>query len=156
MIALAQRPRTFARHFKATSPEVTLRAVEQMLAERVTAATPKFGCLMAMLPSLDAELPNWAADHIASEDLRADGVEVEPHATVLYGFALDFPVEELREVLRTIPPIELVIGEQGRFEAPAYDVLKFAVESPDLKRLNATLADRFRDRITFTKWVSGE
>ena len=117
--------------------------------DAVLAATPKFGCLMAMCPSLDSELPNWAAAHIPADALAADGVEMEPHVTVLYGFALDFDSSKLAGLLRR-PDVRL--GPVTRFECPEYDVLKVDVASKDLEELHAELAERFKDRITPSKW----
>ena len=83
---------------RAAREEIAFRAVkaEQGL---VKAAEPKCGCLMAMLPSLDSTLPNWAADNIPSDCLHEEGIETEPHVTVLYGFNLEFESSKIAEVL---------------------------------------------------------
>jgi len=129
---------------------------ERPLAERVMrliqptikAGTPKFGCLMAMLPSLETIIPNWAADNIQTDTLTNDGIEHETHTTVLYGWNIDFDAQKLKSILANTPPIVMSIGKLSRFECPEYDVIKFSVESPALTKLNRELARIFRHDIT--------
>ena len=109
----------------------------------------KFGCLMAQLPSLDSELPNWAADNIKSGTLAEEGIETETHCTVLYGFNLDFDSSKLQQ---EYGGITLKLGKVSRFECPEYDVLKLAVESPDLVALNERLMREFENEVTPSKW----
>lgn len=116
----------------------------------IQAATPKFGCLMAMLPSLDSRLPNWAADRIAQEDLAEDGIETEIHCTILYGFDLNFDAHQLATLLK---PIALKLGKVERFECEEYDVLKIAVDSPDLIALHKRIAKEFKSEITSSKYT---
>lgn len=117
--------------------------------DRVMAADPKCGCLMAMLPSLDSTLPNWAADNISSDCLHEEGIETEPHVTVLYGFNLSFDASKIAEVLPE--SVGLKLGKVSRFECPEYDVLKVSVDSGDLEKLNAKLAKVFGNEITKSK-----
>jgi len=118
----------------------------------VTAATPKFGCLMATLPSLDADAPAWAAHNVPASELAADGVETEPHVTILYGFGLGFDSGRLAQALaRRTPPV-VTLGPVSRFECEEYDVLKVDVDSPDLENLHKLLAGRFAADVTPSKW----
>lgn len=118
----------------------------------VTASSPKFGCLMAMLPSLDADAPAWAAHNVPASELAADGVETEPHVTILYGFGLGFDSGRLAQVLaRRLPPV-LTLGAVSRFECDDYDVLKVDVDSVDLENLHKLLAGRFAADVTPSKW----
>lgn len=114
------------------------------------ASVSKFGCLMAQLPSLDSELPNWAADNIKSGTLAEEGIETETHCTVLYGFNLDFDSSKLKQ---EYGGITLKLGKVSRFECPEYDVLKLAVESPDLVALNERLMREFGNEVTSSKWA---
>lgn len=114
----------------------------------VQAATPKYGCLMAMLPSLESVIPNWAADNIDAKTLANDGIEHETHCTVLYGWNLGFEASRLKSILAGHPPIVLTVGKLSRFECPDYDVIKFAVESPALVKLNRDLSRQFKHCIT--------
>lgn len=118
------------------------------VADLIAAASPKFGCLMAMLPSLETVIPNWAAENIKADTLAADGIETETHCTVLYGWHLDFNGMELRRVLANHPPLALTVGKLSRFECPDYDVIKFAVECPALVKLNRDLSRVFKASIT--------
>ena len=104
---------------------------------------------MAMLPSLDSTLPNWAADNIPSDCLHEEGIETEPHVTVLYGFHLSFDASKIAEVLPG--SVSLKLGKVSRFECPEYDVLKVDVDSGDLEKLNAKLAKVFGSEITKSK-----
>lgn len=127
------------------------KASDQTPSEAVKAALPKFGCLMAMLPELAAGLAS-VASQIPKEDLAKDGVETEPHATVLYGFSLDFDAQKLPEVLSGFGPFEARLGKLSRFECPEYDVVKFEVVSDRLRALNAELSESFKEDITPSKW----
>ncbi len=114
-----------------------------------SASVSKFGCLMAQLPSLESELPNWAVDNIKSGTLAEEGIETETHCTVLYGFDLDFDASKLQQ---EYGGITLKLGKVSRFECPEYDVLKLTVESPDLVALNGRLMREFGDEVTPSKW----
>ncbi len=122
------------------------------LGEIVKASTPKFGCLMAMLPSLETTIPNWAADNISSDTLAADGIETETHCTVLYGFNLDFDSEKLVKMLSSSGAMKVKIGKLSRFECPEYDVIKFTVISQDIRDVNKKLNKEFSDEITPSQW----
>lgn len=114
----------------------------------IQAASPKYGCLMAMLPSLESELPNWAAENIDSKTLAEDGIEMETHCTVLYGFDLDFDCHQLIERYSGTGSIKLKLGKLSRFECEKYDVLKFAVESSRIRALNRSINNSFKSSIT--------
>ena len=139
-------------HYRQLWRNVNLKASDQTPSEAVKAASPKFGCLMAMLPELAPCLAS-VASQVPKEDLAEDGgVETEPHATVLYGFSLDFDAHKLPEVLSGFGPFEARIGKLSRFECPEYDVVKFEVVSDRLRALNAELAESFKSDITPSKW----
>lgn len=129
--------------------EVTqVRRLGLKASDRVQAASSQYGCLMAMLPALDSVLPNWAADNIPSETLTGDGIEMEPHCTVLYGFDLDFDSIALEKLLQEYGELKLKLGKLSRFECPEYDVLKFSVVSSDIKTLNRKLNKHYSQQIT--------
>lgn len=119
----------------------------------VRAASPKRGCLMAMLPGLGSMLPNWAAEHIRGFDLHEEGIETEVHVTVLYGFKLQFDSNRLATLLETIKPPMMTLGRVSRFECAEYDVLKVDVKSPDLIKLNAKLAEQFSTDIVPSEYA---
>ena len=119
---------------------------------QVDAATPKFGCLMAMIPSLDASLPNYAVRLIPNEALTGDGIETEPHVTIFYGFNDGFDSKRLEEFCKPYFPMEMTVGKVSRFECPDHDVIKFEIESPEFAELHAAIAQEFSADITPSKW----
>lgn len=114
------------------------------------ATSPKYGCLMAMIPALQQATSKWS-DKLAEGSLAEDGVETEPHVTVLYGFALGFDTSRLARFLKDNGSAKLVLGSISRFECPDYDVLKVDVESPALERLHGELAEEFNAEVTPSK-----
>lgn len=116
------------------------------LAREYLAANENYGCLMAMLPSLESTLPNWAADKIPTSELVEDGIETQPHVTVLYGFDPRFAADKIQALLTVRP--ELTLGKVSRFKQPTYDVLKVDVTAPELERLHGELAEEFHSEIT--------
>jgi hypothetical protein len=69
--------------------------------------------------------------------------------TVLYGFNLEFEASKITEVLPG--SVSLKLGKVSRFKCPEYDVLKVDVDSGDLEKLNAKLAQVFGGEITKSK-----
>lgn len=130
---------------------LTTRDGQLYTQDAVQAASPKFGCLMAMTPELAGAVQE-VARQIRPEDLAEDGVETEPHVTVLYGFNLDFDPSRLEPLLKQAGPITLRLGKVERFECPEYDVIKFGVQSPDLVWLNTALSQTFAGEISPSKW----
>lgn len=114
----------------------------ESLTNRATGA-PK-GCLMAMFPDLTS-VPEWAKANLNPDSLTADGIEFEPHVTVLYGWLPSVDLTKLSEYLRTVGPVPMKLGKLEKFENPenGYDVIKFAVESPALIELNKNLREKF-------------
>ncbi len=131
-----------------TAPTLLARRAIRLIQSPIQPGTPKSGCLMAMVPSLETIIHIWAADNIPPDTLTNDGIETETPATVLYGWNLDFDAQKLKNILANTPPIAITIGKLSRFECPEYDVIKFEVESPALVKLNRDLARVFRYDIT--------
>lgn len=104
---------------------------------------PKYGYVMFLL-----DIPNWqqVQSVVDKEDLYVDpkgdrGYTKTPHVTVLYGF-LDLVVDinSMTEFLKDMPkPIVKVKGISAFDTDPEYDVVKFDVESPDLRKANKKL-----------------
>ena len=113
-----------------------------------SAKTASLGCLMAMIPaSAVAQFTDFASKHITPGTLAEDGVEDEPHVTVLYGFNPNFDAQKLEKLLGSSGAIPFTVGSIGRFECPDYDVLHFKVNSPELELLNAKLTKEFANEI---------
>ena len=78
---------------------------------------------------------------IASDDFAPEGLEGEPHVTVLYGLETAEP-DDVQRHLKDQPPIELTLGKVSTFpDRGDGEVLKVEVKSPDLRALHARLRD---------------
>jgi phage portal protein BeeE len=78
------------------------------------------------------------AGGIAADDLAADGIETDPHVTVLYGIHSDDPAAVVA-LLADEPPPTLTLGDLTLFPAAPgadHEVLKADVLSDDLHRLH--------------------
>ena len=85
------------------------------------------------------------ADAIPDVDLAEDGREDEKtfHVTALYGLKTD-DAGDVDNVVDGFGPVVVMLGRTSIFPASGaheYDVVKVAVESPDLMRLNKLLSD---------------
>lgn len=82
---------------------------------------------------------------IPKEDLYTEkgghGLERHPHVTVAYGHEEDDPTST-KEALADMIAGEGSIGGISTFDNPDYQVLKFDVDSDDLRALNARLRER--------------
>lgn len=96
------------------------------------------GCVMANLSDEQAEPIFDFLKTIDAKDLADDGLETEPHITVLYGLTSDSqgPVVV---TCREFGPLTAMLGKVESFENPEYDVLKITVTSPDLTKANEAL-----------------
>lgn len=83
--------------------------------------------------------------------LAADGRETTPHITVKYGLHGD-DIAGVKKVLADEGPITVTLGKTSIFsasESGAADVVKVDIDSPDLHRLNAKIADALPHTDTF-------
>lgn len=103
----------------------------------------EFSSTQVELPPSHAAAIRRLAESIPTADLAKDGREDKPHVTVKFGLHTD-DVADVRRVLAGEAPIRLTLGKTSVFPASEtgkdYDVVKVAVNSPDLHRLNAKLA----------------
>lgn len=104
----------------------------------------KFSSTQIDLPADVATTITNLARQIPDEDLADKGREDAPHITVKFGLHTD-DVEKVREVLKDEPPITVTLGKTSLFppseSSGNADVVKVDVDSPDLHRLNAKIAD---------------
>ena len=113
-----------------------------------SAKSASLGCLMAMIPASAVEhFVSFASKYVKPGTLAEDGIEDEPHVTVLYGFRPGFDAQKLEKLLASSGPIPFTVGSIGRFECPDYDVIHFKVNSPELELLNSKLSKAFADEI---------
>lgn len=131
---------------KSLRAERLARSIEALA---VRAATPKYGCLMAMVRgTLEDDLLAWGEANIPDSELDpTEGRETETHVTVLYGFNLDFDASRLGAMLKSYGEVPFTLGKVSRFECPNYDVIKVDVLSKDMERLNWQIAKTFEPDI---------
>lgn len=126
------------------------KRIGQALQARKAASDDGKGCLMAMVKPEPSDLfAKWCEAHIPPDYLAGDGVEVEPHVTIFYGFNLGFKVQKLQGLLPT--EIVLRLGKVSRFECPEYDVLKLDVDSERAELANETIAQDFAAQVTLSQ-----
>ena len=138
--------------------DLNLSAVDGSLYTRdaVQAAHPAFtntekrGCLMLMIyGTLENDLLEWGKANIPDSALDpTEGREIEPHATIFWGFNQDFDPTRLTAMLRNTGPVDIELGTVSRFECPDYDVLKVEVDSPKLENLNKRIGKVFENDVT--------
>ena len=98
--------------------------------------TYDYGVLMLKTPNFSKNF----GIKIDSEDLHENGIEDEPHITILYGFECDkFHENKLCEIisksLSNKKEIEYKLEGLGMFENDEYDVLHFEIKSEDLNNM---------------------
>jgi hypothetical protein len=110
---------------------------------QLTAGPHAYACVMAPITGDAAAQVLSLAASIPDEDLADDGRETDPHVTVLYGLHGDDPAA-VRTALAGEGPIAMTLGKTKVFAATPdrpCDVVVLEVDSPDLHRLNAKLAE---------------
>lgn len=113
-------------------------------------AKREYSCLMLNCSGLTKEIEKLQKK-IKKSDIYTEGsghgLETCSHVTILYGLLTN----SSRKVLDSIPkkPIEYKIKGLSLFENEKYDVLKFDIESDDLKKLNKKIAKEFPNENKF-------
>jgi len=106
-------------------------------------AIRSYSCLMLDCQDLYSDIAK-IHEQIASEDVYDDepghGCEHEIHITVKYGIHLTKPSEALSEV--SLFPIRYKIKGISLFENENFDVLKFDIQSTDLRKLNKQVCEK--------------
>lgn len=103
----------------------------------------KKGCLMLALPApLALNITRWSHKNFREDQLAPDGIEWQPHITILFGFPADFDPKKLKPVLSKFSEIRIDLREIRRFKNEE-DCLHLRVVSEDLRRLNAALRKEF-------------
>jgi GNAT superfamily N-acetyltransferase len=107
----------------------------------------EYGCLM-----LACEFKQWEKclslipDNMVFDDEAHNyGKTVDPHVTVLFGFHKDkTDLKKVRGLAKSLnKPITYKIVGLSKFINPKFTVLKFDVESDELKELNSLFKDNF-------------
>src|SRR3990167_6120006 len=138
-------------------PETSAKDVSPPKPER---DTHSFSTTQVNLPAAHAARIVQMAQAIPDEDIAEDGRAGDsegsaPHVTVKYGIH-STDVEDVRTVLADEPPIVVTLGATSFFpnsESGSGDVLKIDVDSPDLHRLNAKIADALKTTETHPTYI---
>lgn len=98
----------------------------------------KYGCVMADMPEAVRAAVVLIQSDIDESQLVGDGIELEPHVTILYGVT-GCDMGEVLKVVRSIPAMDVVFGETSYWDNEKECVLKIDVESKALSEANAKL-----------------
>jgi len=91
----------------------------------------EFGCVMIEVP-----IKNWSSvtNMIEKSDVYKDidksiqGIETNPHVTILYGLKEGTSLNTIENSLKEYGPVEIIIEGIDIFENDEYDVVKFNVK----------------------------
>jgi 2'-5' RNA ligase len=109
---------------------------------------------------LKNKISNWneVLKYIDPADIYDDetkdyGLEHNPHVTLLYGLKNEISVNYLKDYLGYLTSnIEIKLVGISIFENDNYDVVKFTVESDDLKQINKKL-NKLPNKQTYPEYV---
>jgi len=89
----------------------------------------EYSCILVNL-----KVGNWKEIQqlIDPADLSGDGLETEPHVSIMMGIEPDVKSEDIIKIVQDWPRPSITLQEFSIFENPEYDVLKIGVESFDL------------------------
>ena len=97
-----------------------------------------YGCAMVYFNFPDLKVFH---EKIDSEDLTGDGLETEPHVTLLYGLHSD-EIDDQEVISRCTKGItSMLLHNVSAFQNKEYDVLKFDVRSNFLHDINKDLSE---------------
>lgn len=100
----------------------------------------------------------WGREMIPDDDLYYDekgglGREDEMHVTLLYGLKGSAPTPELLKLIRETPPFTARLTSVTKFDNnPGYDVVKFDVESDEMKSLSDAIRQACPNENKFPVW----
>lgn len=80
-----------------------------------------------------------------------NGLEVEPHVTVLFGLKNEEDIEPIKGYCAELPPLNFKIGNISIFssEDKPYDVLKLEIVCPEMEKLHYWIRSNFENGCTF-------
>ena len=126
-----------------------------MLAEDRSQSVDR-GCLMAMVPEFQKnKLAEFGKKLVREEDLYLEGNEfgreTDCHVTILYGFLPDLHELQIRKIIQDVKPFTITLTGIDTFQNHQFDVVKFSVESPVLRKLNE-IAKQFPNKSSFPNY----
>lgn len=101
--------------------------------------TYEYGCVM-----LYFDIENWEdiTNIIDPDDIHEEGIENEPHLTLLYGLHKEVTLDEIKNIMKDYNSIEANIEGIDFFDNDEYDVLKFNIKaSKELAEINSRLSE---------------
>jgi len=117
----------------------------------------EYGCLMNYL-----DIPTWETkilskidrDDLYDDETKSFGLEYDCHITILFGLHnnvnVDDVIKEVNDYVKK--PIKIEIKKLSHFENEKFDVLKFDVESPELRELNKIIKEKFEHTETYPSY----
>ena len=130
---------------------VFLNSVTDALNRRLITDSKNTGCLML---SVEAPYLREVRGLIDVRDLHKDGVELDTHVTIAYGFDTGvYPTFDSLCINSTSAGLTALITGVSFFENSEYDVCKLDVLSPSLTKLNAWLKDNVGFTSTYDKYI---
>jgi len=91
------------------------------------------------LPELENPIKSWVKKNLKRDWLAPDGLEKNPHVTLLYGLLSDNPGQTKPIAKQFGKTITLTLDELDFFSKPDHDVLFISVASKDLHKLQQAL-----------------
>jgi 2'-5' RNA ligase len=81
-------------------------------------------------------------EDLSQDDGQTKGKELDPHVTIIYGIHADVPDEDVEAIIDNMTTPDIELKKVSTFETnELFDVLKFDIESEDLKKYNKMLCD---------------
>lgn len=101
----------------------------------------------------------WARENIPESSLYVDadsgidGYELVPHVTIKYGIHSNDNTE-IEKLVKDYGPVTLQLNEVSKFDTnPDFDVIKIAITSPRLNKLNKIITDNTECTDDFDEYI---
>lgn len=128
-----------------------LNSITDALSKDFISDSSNSGCLML---ALEVPYLREVRGLIDARDLYMDGVELETHVTVAYGFDTSlYSTFDSLAIDSDTSKLSALITGVSFFENSKYDVCKLDIMSPSLNKLNAWLKDNIGFETTFDKYI---
>jgi 2'-5' RNA ligase len=102
-----------------------------------------YGCVMANIDEddsrkiIDFNYKTINEDILYTEESDSSfGREQHPHVTIKYGLVKSYTEEQIKKLLHQVTPFNIQVRGISIFENDKFDVVKFDVESPELRKIN--------------------
>lgn len=110
---------------------------------RLIESSYEYGCVMAHVDEDAArKIIDFNYKTISEDILYIDknddsfGREKNPHVTIKYGLVQSYTEDQMRQLLHQVTPFDIQVRGISIFENERFDVVKFDVDSPELRKLN--------------------